>query len=80
MNTAEATTKLASELFDIVDSAVDSTARLSDDIMELADEHGIDLSEVDADKVVDKMVPFITELVRDAIAAAIEFKEFVDSE
>jgi hypothetical protein len=80
MNPVQGRNTLAAELVDIIENAVDSTTRLSDDIMALAEEHGFDLSKIHADEVVDKMVPFITGFVRDAIKAAIEFKELVDSE
>jgi hypothetical protein len=67
--------EVANEIFEIVDRAVESTTRISDDILEFASENAIDLKEIDVEEVMKVLAPKMQEFVRTSILIALELSE-----
>jgi uncharacterized protein Yka (UPF0111/DUF47 family) len=72
--------EIANEIFEIVDRAVESTTRISDDILEFANENAIDLKKIKVEEVVNALTPKLQQFIRESVEMAIELKEFIDEE
>ncbi len=67
--------EIANEIFEIVDRAVESTTRISDDILEFANENAIDLKEIEVEEVVKALTQKLQQFVRESVLVAIELSE-----
>ena len=70
---------LAKEIFEMIENALDSTTRFSDDILQFAGDNEIDLSKVKVDDVTKVLTPMLNEFISESIEMAIELKEFIES-